>query len=302
MDRTRIRNSVTNILANELYSSRPLNPAEKRMKKKISNTKKFLKANQEVLVLNADKSNVTVIMEETEYNFKMEELLNDDKTYMEIKKDITETIQRKTNEFISNWVKKSYISNQKGTELHRYNSVISKIYGLPKTHKNDCPLRPIVSCVNSATYNISRFFTTILSNVIGKTDSFVKNSDEMRKELLDLRIPPNHLIISLDVVSLFTCIPNDLVIHVVEENWTEISIHSPLPKDEFVKGLKYVMNNCVFAFRSRIFKEVSGFPMGSPVSPVLANVVMEYIEEKVLQGLDFRPVSYKRYVDDIFAF
>jgi hypothetical protein len=82
-------------------------------------------------------------MEETEYIFKMEELLKDDKTYMEIKKDITETIQRKTNELISNWVKKSYISNQKGTELHRYNSVISKIYGLPKTHKNDCPLRPI---------------------------------------------------------------------------------------------------------------------------------------------------------------
>jgi hypothetical protein len=123
----------------------------------------------------------------------------------------------------------------------------------------------------------------------------------MRKELLDLRIPPNHFIISLHVVSLFTCIPNDLVIHVVEEKWTEILFHSPLPKDEFVKGLKYVMNNCVFAFKGRIFKQVSGSPMGSPVSPVLANVVMEYIKEKVLQALDFRPVMFKKYVDDIFA-
>jgi hypothetical protein len=177
-------------------------------------------------------------MEEAEYNFKMKTLLEDGGTYLEIKKDITETIQRKTNEFISNWVKKSYITNQKGTELHRYNGVISKMYGLPKTHKNDCPLRPIVSCVNSATYNISRFFTTMLRNVIGTTDSFVKNSEEMRRELLQLRIPPNHLMISLDVVSLFTCIPNDLVIHVVEERWSEISVHSPLPRDEFVKVLR----------------------------------------------------------------
>jgi hypothetical protein len=61
------------------------------------------------------------------------------------------------------------------------------------------------------------------------------------------------------------------------------------------------MNNCVFSFKGKIFKQISGSPMGSPVSPVLANLVMEYIEGKVLQGLDFQPLMYKRYVDDIFA-
>ena len=41
--------------------------------------------------------------------------------------------------------------------------------------------------------------------------------------------------------------------------------------------------------------------MGSPLSPVLANIFMEYFESKLLPGLENRPPLWLRYVDDVFA-
>jgi len=42
--------------------------------------------------------------------------------------------------------------------------------------------------------------------------------------------------------------------------------------------------------------------MGSPLSPILADIVMEDLETLSLQKLDFIVYTYYRYVDDIFMF
>ena len=44
------------------------------------------------------------------------------------------------------------------------------INGLPKIHKEGFPLRPVVSFVNSPTYNVSRSLARVLSPVVGNTD------------------------------------------------------------------------------------------------------------------------------------
>ena len=50
-------------------------------------------------------------------------------------------------------------------------------YGLPKIHK---PLRPIVSFVNSPTYQLSKHLVKILSPLVGNSFSYVKNSKEFK--------------------------------------------------------------------------------------------------------------------------
>ena len=51
---------------------------------------------------------------------------------------------------------------------------LPKIYGLPKIHKNNIPLRPIVSCVGSPSYHLSKTLEVFLRNSLRKPNSYVK--------------------------------------------------------------------------------------------------------------------------------
>ena len=96
-------------------------------------------------VLRADKTNKTVIINSNDYSKKIIELLADKKTYKEIKQDPTNKNQKTNNELLDRWDKKAYITPATAKKLQNRNAVPPKIYGLPKLHKENVPLRPIVS-------------------------------------------------------------------------------------------------------------------------------------------------------------
>jgi hypothetical protein len=52
---------------------------------------------------------------------------------------------------------------------------VAHLYGLPKVHKPDIPLRPIVSSIGSPCYALVGFLCKILCPLAGKSESFVKN-------------------------------------------------------------------------------------------------------------------------------
>ena len=63
------------------------------------------------------------------------------------------------------------------------------------------------------------------------------------------------------------------------------------------------LQNNFFNFDSKIYKQTDGVAMGSPFGPSLANAFSCFHEQIWLNDCpeDFKPVYYKRYVDDIFA-
>ena len=58
---------------------------------------KRLKTDKDIVILPADKGQVTVVMDRTDYHNKMNELVNDKQTYEELKRDPTPALQRKLN-------------------------------------------------------------------------------------------------------------------------------------------------------------------------------------------------------------
>jgi len=105
-----------------------------------------------------------------------------------------------------------YISKQKCYVLRASDSSLSKAYGLPKIHKKNTPFRIIVSPVNSILHSFANFLQKILQRSLFLLKSHVKNNFELYNTLLETKIPKKHALISLDVTSLFTNIPQELVI------------------------------------------------------------------------------------------
>lgn len=297
-DRTEMRNKLCNILTNHKKMRTKKSTFECILKHQVKETKTFLKEHPEILVVNADKGNVTVLINKTDYMEKMKSLLNDEKTYRVLPTDPTNKIQAKCNRVITQWKNSEYITIPEARKLRRYNAVIAKLYGTIKIHKEGEPARPVVASIDSPTYNLSKMYADILKNVTGKTRRAVKNSTEFKQKIDNVRIPEGYELVSLDVVSLFTNIPTKLVLQAIDRYWFQIKKFTTLPKNEFVRGLKLVIENCTFSFDNVIYEQIFGSPMGSPVSPVLADLVMEMLEENTIRKLKFRLPFYSRFVDD----
>ncbi|XP_011867795.1 PREDICTED: uncharacterized protein LOC105561973 [Vollenhovia emeryi] len=229
----------------------------------------------------------------------METLLNDKNTYITIKKDPTKKLISNLHSLLVEWKKSNYIDNSIYKRLNCTDGTLPRAYGLPKIHKQDCPLRIIVSSVDSPLYAFSAFLHNIIKSSIPKPESHILNSFDLVNKLNGLHIQETHDLISLDVVSLFTNIPLDLAEESIANRWTYISDNCSIPRDEFLRAIRTVLKSTYFSFNFIIYQQTFGTPMGSPLSPIIADITMQDLECKAMETLRFRPMFYIRYVDDI---
>ena len=77
------------------------------------------------------------------------------------------------------------------------------LYGFPKIHKPEVPLRPNVSFINSPSYQLSKHLVHLLSPIVGKTPSFIKNSTDFAASSSHQlqKIIGDAVLVSFDVVS-----------------------------------------------------------------------------------------------------
>ncbi len=115
----------------------------------------------------------------------------------------------------------------------------------------------------------------------------------MTAERIDgLQITENDCLASLDVQSLFTKVPIEQTTDIVhsrltglretEEGSEELESITSLTTDAFLSQLRLVMEDFYFTWKGTLYRQRSGLPMGSRLSPVLANIFMEEIENVVL--------------------
>lgn len=171
------RNNLVNILTNYTKSknSGSLSQNDLKTNRQLIETHKFLKSNPELLVMRADKGNITVIMEKKDYISKMNCLLQDQTTYTNIKKPTTEKIKRDLNVMVTQWYENKKIDEHTMKKLKNLHGNEQRMYGLPKVHKQDVPVRPIVSAIDSPLYEISAFLGNILKHSIGNNNISIKN-------------------------------------------------------------------------------------------------------------------------------
>jgi hypothetical protein len=143
--------------------------------------------------------------------------------------------------------KSNIISKATYEKLYSSDGQSPRFYGLPKIYKPEIPLRPIVSFVNSPTYGVSIFFTKILSpvNVAGNTENIVKNYCHFAEFVRGKTLKADQMLVSFDVVSLFTNIPVDLAIKVATKRLRQDAIflqRTSLPVGDIIDLLSFCLN------------------------------------------------------------
>ena len=108
---------------------------------------------------------------------------------------------------------------------------------------------------------------------------------------------------SLDVDSLFTNIPLEEAIDTGTNKVFENTERVGLSKIEFEELLSLVTKESYFIFNGKLYKQVNGVAMGSPLGPILANAFLVYFEKNwLLNCLSvFKPHYYRGYVDIFFC-
>ncbi len=165
-----------------------------------------LSKDKNITILPADKGRCTVILNTTDYHSKVSTLLSDTNTYEILKRDPSSGYKRKVIECLQKLQQDGAFDRPQYLRLYPQDT-IPCLYGLPKIHKEGVPLRPIVSSINSVTYNIAKYVANILAPLVGNTPHHIQNSLDFVNKVKGLKIEQDETMVSYDVTSLFTCIP-----------------------------------------------------------------------------------------------
>ena len=112
-----------------------------------------LKRDRDHIVLTAEEGVAMVIMDRQDYIIKFNNLLNQP-TYRTIPQDPPYTIKNKLISILQRVKNQTDLDSVTYKSMYPTGFVGPKFYGLPKVHKLDTPLRPILSSCHSVTYAV----------------------------------------------------------------------------------------------------------------------------------------------------
>ena len=177
------------------------------------------------------------------------------------------------------------------------------MYGLPKIHKPNLPIRPILSAIGTFNYKLAKFLVPILRPLTFNQYT-INNTSHFIDDIKRLRFDHNTFMASFDVTSLFTNIPLDETVNICTDKlYSKGENPLEIPKDSFQSMINIAVKDNYFIFNSDLYQQINGCSMGGPLSPSLANAFMCHHEEIWMKQCPeaFRPLFFRRFVDDIFC-
>ncbi len=264
---------------------------------------KQLKQDKSIIVTRPDKGRGIVLMNRNDYISKMDTILNDSTKFKCRFDDPTISRERRLTNLLLKLKNQGHISKEIYYLTKPTGSRPGRLYGLPKIHKDNIPLRPVVSAVGTYNYGLGKLLKQMLSNVV-QNDVVIKDTFGFVNALRSLpKSASKYKMVSFDVSSLYTNIPvNETIEIVLKHLYDTQGACTTIPKDDMKKLLKFATQDSHFLFNGKVYDQIDGVSMGSPLAPLLAEIFLQDFEKKHLHVFDEMGIGYwKRYVDDTFV-
>ena len=231
-----------------------------------------------------------------DYNTKLKAMLGDRDTYQPLTKDPTTSLENKMNRILMKLRQEGHLS--KGT----YHQLRSRQGSTPVwvTQKAGHPTQ--ANCLIPV---ITHIWTIEVPGIPAETCggslcSHVRNSQHSAQFIRSQRLKDEEVVVSFDVVSLFTH-PTDLALQASRkqlESDPSLPHRTGLSVDDICSLLNLCLEATYLMFEGKIYQQVHGTAMGSPVSMVVMNLAMENIVCRALSSFHTPLRFWRRYVDD----
>ena len=131
------------------------------------------------------------------------------------------------------------------------------------------------SC-GSVTYGVDKERAKILKPLVGKSPHHINSTPDFVEQVKHITLTSGECLSSYDVSALFTSVPADPTLNIIK---------GPLEKDHALKErtvpavsdiillLEFCLKNTYFSFQDHFYEQVEGAAMGSPVSPIVSNLL-----------------------------
>lgn len=288
---------ICNILKKE---SRIQGNSEKRWLSFIyQRTQRFLTEHDNIFATKSDKGGHTVIIDQAQYMDKLMDLLKDESYSIRETCPLERLVKKEslllkklhenenTNKILKNL--KPYEPNTLG---------IAKFYGLVKIHKKNNPLRPITAMNGCVGFLLSKVLDKMLQQAFPIADLHIKDTYQFVHFIGDTELNTKDILVSFDVVSMFTSIPINLAKELIlnkAHRFVRI-----FDVDSVLLGtiLNFLLCECTyFTAMDQTYQQTKGLPMGSCISPTIARIVMDNVVAKLMKEVP--SITFiKVYVDD----
>ena len=115
-------------------------------------------------------------------------------------------------------------------------------------------------------------------------------------------MPRNAFLVLMDVTSLYTNIPQEKGITIVCNAYENFHANNlPIATNFLREMLSLILKENSFQFNRKDYLQTHGTAMGTKMAVAFANIFMASIEKEILRQSINKPITWKRFVDDVFC-
>ncbi|CAG2244913.1 unnamed protein product [Mytilus edulis] len=288
------------------------------------NCLKNLKHDENIIIHKADKNNVTVIQNLSDYLEEGEKQLNDNIHYEQIQDINLKNTQKKVYEIIYKMKEENCIDEISFKYIKNEQNYIKTpfAYFLPKIHKLDrevlqnienennqiktinVPGRPIISQCNGPLERLGRYLDYFLLPLVKTQKTYISDTGDLIRNIENCTFDNNVLLVTYDITSLYTNLRFEEITEALqkaldEHDKIEYSITKPT-NNFLIEITKLILSNNEFTFHGKSYRQIIGASMGATASPEICDIAIYNHINSILKNspISEKIIFHKRMRDD----